>query len=366
MERSAGWWQGEIRRSTLFALLAAGLFGLSTPLAKLLLARIPPLVLASLLYLGSGIGVTGLKLSMELQRKGARKEAPLERGDLRWFVPSIIAGGIAAPAALLLGLSVTPASTASLLLNFEAAATAVLGAALFREEVGRRVWIAVLVLTAAACILSIRDTGDLRIPVGALLILGACTLWALDNNLTRPISVKDPFSIAGVKGVIAGITLFSIAGIAGMPLPASGMLAIGLVLGFLTYGISIVLYIRAMRDLGAVRACSFLSTAPFAGAALSLLLLGELVDPGFLFAFATMAVGVWLLLKEQHCHAHCHLPLQHDHVHDHRDGHHNHHGGVPATAVHAHPHRHTHEHHEHPHRPDLHHRHGNEGRDDRD
>ncbi|MDH7593856.1 MAG: DMT family transporter [Methanomicrobiales archaeon] len=290
-------WQG-IGHGILFALCAAILFGLSTPLAKILLASMTPLALASLLYLGSGLGTAMLIPFRYLLKERIAPQKPLERGDLWLFFASVIAGGVIAPGALMFGLERTPASTASLLMNFEAAATGAIAFALFHERPGKRLGVAILILTLAASLLSIRHEGEWAISAGALLVVISCILWGLDNNITGILSVKDPIEIAAIKGVIAGACLLLLSLSQGLPAAAPGTIAAALLLGAVSYGISIVLYILAMRALGAVRACSFFSLAPFAGAGLSILLLQERIDIWFVLALLLMAVGVRLLVQE--------------------------------------------------------------------
>lgn len=290
--------EGDTGRGVSYAILAAILFGSSTPFAKLLLQSLPAVHLAAYLYLGSGLGAAAL---VPLRRlvAGERFTGPaLDRGDILLFAISLLAGGIMAPVALMTGLGTTPASTASLLLNLEAAATAAIATLLFHRRLESKTAGGILILTIAASLLSIRHEGEWTVSAGALLVLVSCVLWGLDNNITGELSLKDPLEIASIKGCVSGSALLVLS----VALPASNpppmMIAAAILLGAISYGISIVLYILAMRALGAVRACSFFSISPFAGAGLSVLLLNEHIDLWFVLALVLMSSGVGILLKQ--------------------------------------------------------------------
>ena len=341
------------------ALLAAILFGASAPIAKLLLGQIDPVLLAGLLYLGSGIGVLLFKVLLNQRQAAGEAEARIQRADLPWLAGAVIAGGVMAPILLLFSLRVTTAATASLLLNFEGVTTAVIAVVVFREAIGRRALWAILCITAASILLSWEPGGDWGISLGALGILGACVLWGIDNNLTRNISAKDPLTIVLVKGLSAGSFSLILALLLGNALPEPAILLGALVLGSLSYGLSIVLFIRAMRGLGAARTSALFGTAPLAGVLLSLLLFQEAPSALFWGALPLMVVAALLLLSERHSHRHAHAALTHDHRHRHDDGHHEHDhpGMVDRSLTHSHPHTHSPTTHEHPHLPDIHHRH---------
>jgi len=258
----------------------------------------------------------------------------------------------------------TPAATASLLLNFEGVATVILAGLLFREALGRRVWLAIALVTVASVLLSWDPTARVRLSVGALGILGACALWGLDNNLTRNIAGKDALAIAVAKGLVAGAFSFLLSLVLGARLPGFRFLLWGLLLGMFSYGISLLLFVRALRELGAARTSAFFGSAPFAGAVLSLFLFAPAASIPFLAALPLMVLGAFLLMRERHSHRHAHTPLEHEHRHRHADGHHKHeHPELPAEAALEHAHRHAHDpvEHGHPHTPDLHHRHGHSG-----
>ena len=338
-------------RAIAYASLSAALFGASTPLAKLLVGTIPPLALAGLLYLGSGIG-----LSVWLAVRRSKLALNMARRDLPWLAGAIAAGGVLAPALLMYGLLATDAAAASLLLNLEAVFTAALAWLVFRENVDRQVFVGMMCIVAGGMVLSwerMPQAGELA---GPLLIAGACLAWAVDNNLTRRVSGGDAVVIAGLKGLVAGAANLALALSLGAHLPAPGAMLLAGLVGLIGYGISLVLFILALRDLGTARTGAYFSVAPFYGAALALLL-GETAGPVFWAAAGLMGVGVWLHLTERHEHEHVHEPITHAHEHTH-DAHHQH--AHPDGDTHE-PHSHVHHHrairHRHPHYPDLHHRH---------
>jgi drug/metabolite transporter (DMT)-like permease len=336
---------------------AALLFGASTPLAKLLLGNLDPVLLAGLLYAGSGLGL-GAWWLLRRRRLAGSGEAPLRRPDLPWLAGAVLTGGIAGPVLLMWGLAATPAATASLLLNLEGVLTAALAWVVFRENVDRRVFLGMVAIVAGGVLLSWSQAPS-AVPWGALAIAGACACWAIDNNLTRHVSAGDPVQIAAIKGAIAGAFNLGLAAWLGSaaPPPALALAAGGL--GLAGYGISLVLFVLALRQLGTARTGAYFATAPFLGASLSLLLFPGTPGPAFWIAGALMATGVWLHVSERHAHEHVHEPLEHEHRHVH-DEHHQHAHDFPWDGVepHSHPHMHAPLRHSHPHYPDLHHRHG--------
>ncbi|HBG74855.1 MAG: multidrug DMT transporter [Chloroflexi bacterium GWB2_49_20] len=347
------------------ALLAAVLFGASAPLSKLLLGEINPIPLAAFLYLGSGIGSWLLFAIQRTGSRGKHTEAHLSRADLPWLLGAILAGGVGAPILLLLGLEQTPASTASLLLNFEVVATALIAVLAFKEAVDKRILWAVGLITLASILLSWTG-GEWGFSPGALGILGACLLWGLDNNFTRQISAKNPLVIVGVKGLGAGAFSLVLALTLGKPLPAPGFLGLAMLVGMVCYGLSIQLFILALRNLGAARTGALFGIAPFVGTILSLLILREIPQILFWAAVPFMLLGAWLMLTENHLHQHIHEDLEHAHAHSHPDEHHQHlhpAGESLPNDRHAHTHTHSEGHHAHPHAPDLHHRHAHARKD---
>ena len=337
-------------------LASAALFGASTPLAKLLLGEVDPWLLAGLLYLGSGIGLGIVHLgrrSLGIEPP----EAPLRRADLPWLAAVILAGGVIGPVLLMLGLSVTPASSAALLLNVEGLATIGIAWAVFHESADRRIVLGALSILGGAVLLSWQGSAD-SAGWGAMAIVGACLAWGLDNNLTRKLSAADPVQIAMLKGLAAGAVNLALALWHGAALPTAGPVVGAGVVGFFGYGVSLVLFVLALRHLGAARTGAYFSMAPFIGAMLALGLFGEPLTVRLVAAAALMGVGLYLHLAEHHEHEHGHEELQHEHTHVH-DGHHQHeHGpGIEPGEPHVHVHRHAPMVHRHPHYPDLHHRH---------
>jgi drug/metabolite transporter (DMT)-like permease len=340
------------------ALAAAALFGASTPLAKVLLASVSPWMLASLLYLGSGIGLSACAL---LLRRGGRsaKEAPLGKRDAPWLAGAVLFGGVCGPVLLMYGLRTTAASTGALLLNLESVLTAAIAWLVLRENVDRRVFLGMVAIVAGGALLSLSPAGGVsKNWLGPLAIAGACLCWAIDNNLTRAVSGGDPLQVAAIKGWVAGATNLALALALGQAWPAIPTLALALLLGFTGYGLSLALFVRALRDLGAARTGAYFSTAPFVGAAIAVLWLAETPSAAFWIAGALMALGVWLHLSETHEHEHAHEAMAHEHAHVHDEHHqHAHDFAWDGEEPHSHAHRHEPMRHAHPHFPDLHHRH---------
>jgi drug/metabolite transporter (DMT)-like permease len=344
----------------LLALAAAVLFGASTPFAKLLLDDgLGPWLLAGLLYLGSGLGLGVLYVVRRL-RSGPAGDAPLRRGDLPWLALVVLAGGVIGPVLLMVGLTTTAASTGALLLNLESLATMAIAWLVFRESVDRRLLVGAAAILAGAVLLSWQGggAGDGGLGIGALAIAGACLAWGIDNNLTRKLAAADPVAITLAKGLAAGATNTTLAFALGAAVPAPATIGAAAAVGFFGYGVSLVLFVLALRHLGTARSGAYFATAPFIGAALAVPLLGEAVTPMLLAAAALMAVGVYLHLTEQHEHPHLHEEMQHEHRHVHDEHHrHDHAPDDPPGEPHSHPHRHAALRHRHAHYPDLHHRH---------
>ncbi len=338
------------------ALGAALLFGAATPFAKLLLRSVSPWMLAGLMYLGSGIG---LSLARLVRDRGWRS-ANLSRDEWPWLATAIGAGGVLAPVLLMLGLSHTSAAMASLLLNLEAVLTAAIAWVVFREHTSARVAAGMGAILAGAAIISLPASGRIigAGAGGALAIAGACACWAIDNNLTRQVSNGDALFIAGSKGLASGVVNVALALVLGARLPPAPALFGALLLGLSGYGVSLVLYVLALRQLGSARTGAYFSTAPFIGAAVAITLFGASATPAFYAAAALMGLGVWLHLTERHSHWHVHEPLFHSHPHTHDEHHqHPHPDGCDDGEPHSHEHRHEPLQHAHPHYPDSHHRH---------
>jgi drug/metabolite transporter (DMT)-like permease len=341
------------------ALLAAMLFGASTPLAKGLLASVPPQVLAGFLYLGSGLGLGMLWLWRRRTAKAA--EAALTRRDLPWLLGAIGFGGFLGPLLLLIGLSHTPASAASLFLNLEGVFTALLAWIVFRENVDPRIALGMAAILAGGAFLAWQGRLEWGGLSGPLAIAAACFCWAIDNNLTQKVSASDPLQIAALKGAAAGTVNLAIGVSLAGSLPTLPRIGAALVLGFFGYGLSLMLFVLALRSLGTARTGAYFSTAPFIGATLSVLVWHEPVTVTLIAAGGLMAFGVWLHLTERHTHAHTHDRLSHIHPHSHDVHHqHSHAPGDPPGDPHTHAHVHEALTHVHPHFPDIHHRHGHD------
>ncbi|HEX4024674.1 MAG TPA: DMT family transporter [Steroidobacteraceae bacterium] len=347
-----------VRRGPPLAILSAVLFGASTPLAKRLLgAGVDPWLLAGLLYLGSGIGLAIIYGAQRLGNRAAA-EAPLRRSDLPWLALVVLAGGLVGPVLLMYGLTRVPATSAALLLNLEAIATLGLAWVVFHEHVDRKLLLGAAAIVAGAMLLSWQG-GALRTSLGAAAIAAACLAWGVDNNLTRKLSAADPVQIAMIKGLVAGSVNLGLALLIGARLPGGAAIALSQLVGFFGYGASLVLFVLALRYLGAARTGAYFSTAPFIGALLAVLLLAEPVTAPLIAAGLLMAAGVYLHLAERHEHEHEHQSMAHEHRHRHDEEHQHEHGpDAPAGEPHSHWHTHAPLVHSHPHYPDLHHRHG--------
>ncbi|KVN98673.1 DMT family transporter [Burkholderia ubonensis] len=341
------------------ALTAAALFGAATPLDKALLGAMSPFMVAGLFYLGSGIGLGAGIVIRRLRRPAAHADTghALKKSELPWLAGAIAAGGIAGPALLMLGLASTPAATSALLLNLEGVLTAVIAWVVFRENVDLQVFLGMVAIVAGGVLLSWKP-GAAGVPTGALLIVGACLCWAIDNNLTRKVSANDAMVVACMKGLVAGPVNIAVAVAAGASWPAAATTAAAMLTGLAGYGVSLVLFVIALRDLGTARTGAYFSVAPLFGVALSLLIWPELPSVAFRIAAALMALGIWLHVRERHDHEHTHERLEHTHRHRH-DAHHQHTHDFPyeGDEPHAHPHVHLPITHSHAHFPDIHHRH---------
>jgi drug/metabolite transporter (DMT)-like permease len=336
------------------ALASAALFGMSAPLSKLLLGTVAPQLLAGLLYLGAGIGLAIVHLGRAVLDIPA-PEAPLRRADVPWLAAVVLFGGLVGPLLLMLGLNQTSASSGSLLLNLEGLATMGIAWLVFRENVDRRLLLGALAIVAGAVVLS-SDGQTVRFDAGAALIAAACVAWGIDNNLTRRVSSADPVLTTMIKGSVAGGVNVSLALLNGSVLPPVATIGAAALVGFLGVGVSLVLFVLALRHLGTARTGAYFSLAPFIGAVFALALLSEPLTLQLLLAGLLMGVGLWLHLAEQHEHEHQHDVLEHEHSHVH-DEHHQHSHDGEVTQPHSHWHRHQPIRHKHPHYPDLHHRH---------
>jgi drug/metabolite transporter (DMT)-like permease len=336
------------------AVASALSFGASTPLSKVLLASVDPQLLAGLLYLGAGTGLGVVHLARSALGIPA-EEAPLRKSDLPWLGGIILFGGIIGPSMLMLGLFRTEAASGALLLNLESLATMSLAWLVFQENVDRRLLLGALAIVAGAVVLSWQGQG-IHLDAGAALIAGACLAWGIDNNLTRKLSAADPVLIAMFKGLVAGAVNTGLALWRGAALPSVEITGAAAFAGFVGIGVSLVLFVRALRHLGAARTGAYFSLAPFIGALLAIAFLNEPPTARLAVAGVLMGFGLWFHLAERHQHEHQHGELEHEHSHSHDDHHrHDHDGSV--TEPHSHRHRHDPLRHTHPHYPDLHHRH---------
>src|SRR5215208_3246399 len=324
------------------ALLAALFFGASAPISNLLLGDVAPVLMAAFLYLGSGTGVSLITLYRRVTKN--QREAGIKRPDVGWLAGAIISGGILAPIILMVSLKDTPASTASLLLNFEGVATTLIALFFFRESISRRALAAILVITLASIFLSTNFQGGFGLSLGALGILLACFLWGVDNNFTRNISAKDPLTIVAWKGLVAGTFSLSLGLVLGQQAPALTAILSILLLGFISYGLSTMLFIYSMRGLGAARTSALYGTAPLAGVLLSIVIFKDPITLLFGLAAVLMVAGALLLANEEHAHFHIHMPVVHEHRHQHDEEFHAH---AADQETHSHEHEHPQTEHEH-------------------
>lgn len=332
--------------ATTFAILAAALYALNVPFSKILLQRTSPTMMAAFLYLGAGLGLLACRFAG--QRLGRPSAAPpLTKKELPYTIAMVVLD-IAAPILLMLGVERTTSSSVSLLNNFEIVVTSLIALVIFGEALSRRLWIAIGLVTVASAILG-WEGGGLAFNQGSLLVLGACACWGLENNCTKMLSGKSSVEIVIIKGCFSGLGSLVVALLLGERLPPAGWLPAILLLGFVSYGLSINFYILAQRELGAAKTSAYYSIAPFLGVAFSMLLLGERPGARFYAALAIMASSTWLMARDS-------IKLQHTHVHTHLHTHEHRHGGLVHTHQHAHAHTHLHIHgeneedHSHPHR----------------
>lgn len=338
-------------KGVLFALGAALLFGAGTPIAKSLLNDLSPWMLAGLLYLGSGIGLTLYRLAINAPK------VFLSISEKLWFAAAIFSGGIIAPVLLMAGLSSMSASGASLLLNMESVFTALLAWIVFKENVDRRIALGMILIVIGAVVLTDIDTLKIESIWPSLAIMGACLCWGIDNNLTRKVSLKDAAWIASVKGLIAGSVNLILAFVMGSLLPSLPTMAGAITLGFFAYGVSLTLFVLGLRNLGTARTGAYFSVAPFIGSLIAIGM-GEPITLSLISAGLLMAVGLWLHLSEHHHHRHIHTETEHDHEHSHDEHHqHSHDNLSAATTTNSHQHAHAIQAHEHVHFPDAHHQH---------
>lgn len=345
-----------MKKSAIFmAILAAVCYGISAPVSKILLGELSPIFMASLLYLGAGAGM--LIVNLLRGKKSERKEAKITRTELP-YVAGMIILDIGAPIFLMIGLSLTTSANASLMNNFEIVATAVIALVIFKEAIGKRMWMAIFLITVSSMILSVEDFSTFSFSIGSIFVLLACVCWGFENNCTRMLSLKDPFEIVIIKGFGSGFGSLLIAAASSEIIFHGAYIACSLLLGFVSYGLSIFFYIRAQRELGAARTSAYYAASPFIGVFLSFVIFGQNLTLSFSVAAFIMAAGAYLAAFERHEHSHAHHELEHEHRHSHTDGHHTHIHDYPVEGEHSHPHIHEEMVHTHAHTPDLHHTHG--------
>jgi len=355
--------------ATLYMLTGALLFGAAAPFAKLLGTAVAPVTLSAFVYLGSGIVLSVYYAFARRFARRGQQQAPFERDDIPYVAGSILTGAVIATIVLMISLQHTPATTASLLLGFEAVATTLIAAGVFHEAVGRRVWVALALITGACALLAYDPEGAFGISLGALGVIAATFCWGLDTNLSRHFSGKDPVRYVSIKGLSAGMIMLVLAVALGQPMPATPGLALAAMgVGLMGFGgLMTICFLIALRSLGASRSAAFFSMNPFFGVIVSFIIFQEMPGPFFYAAFAAMVIGAWLLITETHAHPHRHERLVHDHRHRHDDPHHTEEAGhvhgpaatppVDTGGSHAHRHIHCEMAHDHAHVPDLHHRH---------
>lgn len=342
-------------KSIIFAILAALLYGISSPISKLLLVEISPTLMAALLYLGAGIGMSCINL-YNMMTKRNHLEARMTANEMPYVLGMIILD-ITAPIFLMLGLTKTTSSNASLLNNFEIVATTLIALFIFKETIGKRMWLAITLITLSSMILSLSELKSLSFSIGSIFILMACVSWGFENNCTRMLSLKDPLQIVVLKGFGSGLGSLIIC-IATQEFVFNWLyIFLALLLGFVAYGMSIFLYIKAQRELGAARTSAFYATAPFMGVIISWIILKEPITATFVAALIIMLVGTYFAVTENHMHSHLHIEECHEHKHSHKDAHHIHSHDDEIESEHSHLHNHESMTHTHNHLPDLHHRH---------
>lgn len=337
------------------AILAAALFGISSPVSKLLLVEIPSTLLASLLYLGAGVGMLVINLVKRLSKR-EQIEAKMTKKEMPYIIGMIVLD-IVAPVCLMIGLSMTTSANASLLNNFEIVATSLIALLIFKEAIGNRMWIAISLITLSSIILSVEDFQNISFTIGSIFVLFACICWGFENNCTRMLSLKDPLQIVIVKGFGSGAGSLIIA--LALKQYSTNLLYvfIALLLGFVAYGLSIYFYIFAQRELGAARTSAYYAVAPFIGVLLSIVIFRQQITISFIIALVIMIIGAYLAGVEHHRHVHLHEETTREHRHNHSDNHHTHIHDYKVEGEHSHTHTHEKIEHIHKHTPDMHHSH---------
>ena len=332
--------------ATVYAIVAAALYAINVPFSKLLLQNIEPTMMAAFLYLGAGLGMFVCSILSKASGKAASTE-PLTKKELPYTVAMVVLD-IIAPILLMFGIKLSDAANVSLINNFEIVATALIALFIFKEVISKRLWVAILLVTAASIILSFEGEGALKFNIGSLFVFGACLCWGFENNCTKMISNKSSVEIVIIKGTFSGVGSLIVALVMGERLPELLWILWAMVLGFVAYGLSIHFYIMAQKDLGAAKTSAYYSVAPFLGVAFGMLLLAERPAVQFYIGLAVMILSTYFMVKDT-------IALQHTHEHIHVHTHAHSHGDIVHTHEHTHVHTHTHIHgqdssdHGHPH-----------------
>lgn len=340
------------------AILSAALFGISPVLCKMLIGEMSPALLAGLLYLGSGIGLQLLLLCQN--RNSVREFRRISPQDRFKLSGAVISGGVIAPLCLTYGIKYGTASGVTLLLNLETVATTLISRLIFKEYVGPRVWAGKFLILAGAIFIIMQPEGKFSLSLSGLLVVFACIFWGMDNNLTREVVELPATVLASIKGLAAGIfnTVLALMFSSGR---ATGLQICGaLTIGALSYGLSLVLFVEALRKIGSARTSTFFAVGPFIGTLLSVFILGEQPPALFWVAALFMIAGVFFLYREKHRHLHTHEAITHTHMHIHDEHHQHANEGLDFMEPHEHIHSHGPITHIHGHWPDIHHRHGHQ------
>ncbi len=342
----------------IFALLAAVLFGASTPFVKAVIGNdLSPIFIAGMLYFSSGVGMSLILLLRCFSAK-THQHAPITKADRIWLFLAILCGGIIAPIFMMMGIRLIPATNTSLLLNLEGVFTALLAWFVFKENFDRRIMLGMAAIISGGMLLSLNNISGDSISYGALFIISACFFWGLDNNFTRKIAASDPIIIAAIKGIIAGAVNLGIGYFLISKIPGTFDILKISAIGFLGYGLSLVLFIQALSLLGTARTGAYFGIAPFIGALISVIIFYEPVTINLIISAVLMAIGVWIHATEKHIHTHTHEELEHNHKHSHDEHHkHEHNFEWDGKEPHTHPHKHNKITHSHEHFPDIHHQH---------
>jgi drug/metabolite transporter (DMT)-like permease len=342
-------------KAVFMAILAAILYGISAPISKLLLAQLPSTLMAALLYLGAGCGMLVVNVMHRIRHK-ERTEAEITSKEIPYVI-SMILLDIVAPILLMLGLKLTTSANAALLNNFEIVATSLIALMIFKEAIGKRMWLAIILITISSAVLSLEGLSSMSFSPGSFLILLACVCWGFENNCTRKLSMKDPRQIVVIKGIGSGSGALLLSLLSRQFSQNIQYIIYALLLGFIAYGLSIYYYVLAQRELGAARTSAYYAAAPFIGVVSSWIIFHEGITSTFLIALCIMILGTFLAATEIHKHLHLHTNVTHEHKHNHIDGHHLHHHDEGFTGEHCHVHTHEEIIHTHKHTPDLHHTH---------